>query len=153
MIEFEQLTHLIAFNEYKTLSHAAKALHISQPVLTRSMQKLEEDLGFTLFDRTKNRISFNATGLQAVEYARRIINDTYNMKKQLKEFDRKQHTISIGSCAPAPSNYLTQKVSLFYPDKTISSEIKDMDKLIEGLTDYTYNFIKRNGWWQNVIDV
>ena len=38
MIEFEQLIHLIAFDEYKTLSRAAKELHISQPVLTRSMQ-------------------------------------------------------------------------------------------------------------------
>ena len=42
MIEFEQLIHLIAFDEYKTLSRAAKELHISQPVLTRSMQKLED---------------------------------------------------------------------------------------------------------------
>ena len=56
MIEFEQLIHLIAFDEYKTLSRAAKELHISQPVLTRSMQKLEETLDLTLFERTKNRM-------------------------------------------------------------------------------------------------
>ena len=62
MIEFEQLTHLIAFYEYKTLSNAANNLHISQPVLTRSMQKLEETLGLSLFERSKNRITFNETG-------------------------------------------------------------------------------------------
>lgn len=140
-MELEQLEHLIAFHEYQTLSGAAKALHISQPVLTRSMQKLEEDLELTLFERSKNRIIFNETGLQAVEYAKRIINDTNLMKTQLKEFDRRRHTFAIGSCAPAPKNYLTQKVSLFYPDKIISSEIKDMHVLIQGLKEKFYTII------------
>lgn len=141
MIELEQLIHLIAFDEYKTLSNAAKELHISQPVLTRSMQKLEEALGLTLFERTKNRIHFNETGLLAVEFSKRIVSDTKNMKIQLKEFNRKQHTISIGTCAPAPQIYLNQKISKFYPDKTISNEMKDMDILIDGLKDHTYTFI------------
>ena len=39
-MELEQLKHLIALDQYKTLSKAANELHISQPVLTRSMQKL-----------------------------------------------------------------------------------------------------------------
>ena len=41
-IELEQLEHLVAFDKYKTLSNAAKQLHLSQPILSRSMQKLEE---------------------------------------------------------------------------------------------------------------
>ncbi len=141
MIEFEQLIHLIAFDRYKTLSLAAKELHISQPVLTRSMQKLEETLDITLFERTKNRISLNETGLLAVKLSKRIISDTKNMKIQLKEFNRKQHTISIGTCAPAPQTYLNQKVSRFYLDKTVSSEIRDINILIDGLKDHTYTFI------------
>ena len=48
MIEFEQLIHLVAFYEHQTLSEAAKHLHISQPVLTRSMQKLEESHYFNV---------------------------------------------------------------------------------------------------------
>lgn len=53
MINIEQLEHLIAFNKYKTLSKAAEKLHISQPILTRSMQKLEQELEVELFHRTK----------------------------------------------------------------------------------------------------
>lgn len=140
-MEIEQLIHLVTFYEYKTLSNAAKALHTSQPVLTRSMQKLEEELGISLFERSKNRIIFNETGLQAVEYAKRIVSDSENMKKQLKEYDRRLHTFSIGSCAPAPCTYLSQKASLFFPDKIISSEMKDMDLLIQGLKDKAYTVI------------
>jgi len=141
MLELEQLQYLIAFYEYKTLSNAAQHLHISQPVLTRSMQKLEEELDVTLFTRTKNKISFNETGLQAVDYAKRIIQDTHNMKTQLKSFDRNLHTFLIGSCAPAPIIHLTQKAPRFFPNKTISSEIKDIDILINGLKDETYTII------------
>lgn len=53
MLELEQLQYLIAFYEHKTLSKAAEELHISQPVLTRSMQKLEEELHVDLFLRKK----------------------------------------------------------------------------------------------------
>ncbi len=124
MIEFEQLIHLIAFDEYKTLSRAAKELHISQPVLTRSMQKLEETLDLTLFERTKNRMYLNATGLLAVELAKRIISDTKSMKTQLREFNRKQHTISIGTCAPAPQIYLNQKYQDFILIKRFLMKLK-----------------------------
>ena len=141
MIELEQLQHLIAFYEHQTLSKAADKLHISQPVLTRSMQKLEESLEVPLFVRRKNKITFNENGILAVEYAKRIINDTIDMKKQLKAFDRSQHTFSIGSCAPAPNSHLSRMAFQVYPQQTISSEIKDENILINGLKDHTYSVI------------
>lgn len=138
MIEIVQLQHLIAFSEYKTLSQAAQELHVSQPVLTRSMQKLEEELGVSLFNRTKNSITLNANGELTVELAKKIINDTEDMKQKVIAFDKSQRSFSIGSCAPAPNIYITQKVAQYYPDKTIISEIKDIDILVKGLNDETY---------------
>ena len=51
MIELHQLIQLIAFAEQGTLSRAAETLHLSQPALSRSMQKLEQELKVTLFER------------------------------------------------------------------------------------------------------
>lgn len=141
MIELEQLQHLVTFQECQTLSKAAKQLHISQPVLTRSMQKLEEELEVNLFNRTKNKITFNETGLLAVSLAKRILYDTKDMKKQLVDFDRKLHTFAIGSCAPAPLSYLSRKFSQFYPQRTLLTEIKDMHILIKGLKEKDYTII------------
>ena len=45
MPEIVQLKQLIAIYNNKTLSKAANELHISQPALSRSMQKLEDELG------------------------------------------------------------------------------------------------------------
>ena len=44
MIELNQLVQLIAIANYGTLSRASEELHISQPALSRSMQKLETNL-------------------------------------------------------------------------------------------------------------
>ena len=49
MIELYQLEQLTAFAKHGTLSKAADELHMSQPTLTRSMQKLESEFGVSLF--------------------------------------------------------------------------------------------------------
>ena len=75
MLETNQLSQLITVADTKTLSKAAEILHISQPALTRSIQKLESELNVTLFDRQKNKITLNKTGKLAVSHARRILAD------------------------------------------------------------------------------
>lgn len=62
MIELYQLVQLLAVADCGTMSGAAEQLHLSQPALSRSMQKLEDTLQVTLFDRQKNKISLNKKG-------------------------------------------------------------------------------------------
>ena len=62
MFELYELRQLITFAETGTLSEAAEILHLSQPALSRNMKKLEEDLGLTLFERPKKKLSLNKNG-------------------------------------------------------------------------------------------
>lgn len=62
MIELYELRQFAAFAGCGTLSDAAKLLHLSQPALSRNMKKLEEELGVTLFTRTKTGWSSMKTG-------------------------------------------------------------------------------------------
>ena len=48
-VELYQIRQLLAVAEYGSLSAAALSLHVSQPALTRSMQKLEREFDVTLF--------------------------------------------------------------------------------------------------------
>lgn len=141
MIELYQLMQLVSIEKYGTLSKAAEALHLSQPALTRSMQKLENELQVSLFHRQKNKIEFNSNGKMALEYARKILDQIQVMTKEIRHFDRTQHTIFIGSCAPAPLWEILPTLSDLYPDMTISTEIKECEMLIRGLKDGTYQMI------------
>lgn len=144
MLETNQLSQLITIADTKTLSKAAEILHISQPALTRSIQKLESELNVTLFDRQKNKITLNKTGELAVSHARRILADVEQMTLSIQAFERSLHTISIGSCAPAPIvellYYLTEK----FATMTFSSETVNPDSLVFGLKNNTYQIIITN---------
>ena len=53
MITLEQMKQLITIEQEGTLSKASEKLFISQPALTRSMQRLEESIGVSLFEHKK----------------------------------------------------------------------------------------------------
>ena len=143
MIVFEiyQLEQLLAFAECGTLSGAAERLHLSQPALSRSMQRLETELQVPLFDRQKNKIEFNENGRMAADCARQVMDKCQDMISRLQAFDRSQRTILVGSCAPAPLWEIPPVLSDLYPDRTISSEIRENDMLLQGLRDDVYQLI------------
>lgn len=141
MPELSQLEQLSAFAEYGTLSRAAEVLHMSQPTLTRSMQKLESEFGVPPFARSKNKLAFHENGKLAAEYAKRILELTQDMLDGVRALDRASHTISIGACAPMPLVTAVQNAARLYPDMTVSSELKDCTPLLEGLKTGLYQII------------
>lgn len=141
MFELYQLEQLLAFAECGTLSGAAERLHLSQPALSRSMQRLEAELQVPLFDRQKNKIEFNENGRMAAEYAQQILGSCRDMISRIQAFDRSQRTILVGSCAPAPLWEIPPALSDLYPDRTISSELRSNETLLQGLRDEVYQLI------------
>ncbi|WP_418230587.1 LysR family transcriptional regulator [Butyricicoccus sp.] len=131
MLDLLELQQFVAFADCGTLSKAAEQLHISQPTLTRTMHHVEDAFGVPLFTRGKNRIACNETGLQAVAYARKLLEDADHAVKMVQAFDRSLHTIHVSSCAPAPLWSLLPVLTARFPDKTISSRLEDMSIIIE----------------------
>lgn len=130
MIELYLLEQLDAFARIGTLSGAAKELHISQPALTRSMKKLEEETGIALFNREGRKISFNDGGKIAARYAARILDEERELTRELSRWDRSQRTVSIGSCAPLPISRLMPSLQSQFPDKSIITEICGQDDIL-----------------------
>ncbi len=141
MLDLQQLHQLLTISEHGTLSAAAKVLHLSQPALTRSMQRLEEQFGVPLFDRTRNKAVLNEAGQLAVERAKLVLETAGDMERRMADYARSQHTIALGSCAPGPMWLLTPQLSARYPDKTIASEMKEDAVLREGLTGGSYHLV------------
>jgi DNA-binding transcriptional LysR family regulator len=140
MIETYLLEALIAYEKYGTLILASENLHISQPALSRAMQKLEVELGVPLFNRQKNKLSLNENGKLAVEYAKKILNLQQEMMDSVKNLDASTRTLSIGSIAPGPIIELED----YLDKKGIQSDfelVTNEAKLIEGYTKHKYQLI------------
>ncbi len=138
MIEIHLLEQLAAFAEHGTLSEAAEKLHTSQPALTRSMKKLEQELGVSLFIRSKNHLALNETGVQAAKYARRVLDADREWEAQVRAFDRSLHTISIGFCAPIPQLVLTPLINDVFEGMTISADMTDDRDFLKKLESSDY---------------
>lgn len=141
MLEIYLLEHLAAFAECGTLSAASEKLHLSQPALSRSMQKLEELLAVTLFTRQKNKLTLNENGKLAAEYAMHLLASEHDMIKGIRDFDRKNHTIFIGCCAPVPLEELVPLLTNHYIGMTIASELRGDQLLLDGLLQGIYQLI------------
>lgn len=57
MIDNYLLEYLVTFTKVQTLAKTAAELNVTQPTVTRGMQRLEEEFGVKLFDRQPNRIT------------------------------------------------------------------------------------------------
>ena len=141
MIEIHLLEALCALYDYGTLSSAAEHLHISQPALSRSMQKLEDLLGVSLFERTKNRITLNETGKMAASMARRILESEEDMITAVRNYDSSLHTVSAGYCTPGPMMELPLHLTQLYPKMKVSSEMENDEALLKGLRTGKYGFV------------
>ncbi len=142
MIEIYLLEQLVAFAKHGTLLRVAEELHITQPALSRSMKKIEEQLGVQIFDRQNSKISLNETGRLAADYAARVLQADREMIERVTAFDRSRRTISIGSCAPFPLQEMIPVLQDNMIGMAITSEIIDEDeRLITGLKNRTYQLV------------
>jgi DNA-binding transcriptional LysR family regulator len=77
-MELRHLRNFIAVAEELHFARAARRLHLSQPALSKQIQLLEQDLGFPLFHRTKQRVSLLDAGHVLLDEARRILRQAEN---------------------------------------------------------------------------
>ncbi len=131
MIEIRLLEQILAFEKHQTLIQTAKALHISQPALSRSFRQLEESLNIPIFDRSAhNQISLNENGKLIAEYASRILKLEEEMERELEKNAENLESLRILSSAPAPLWNLERMLKNQKPDIHIESSIENSDTQI-----------------------
>lgn len=139
-MEFEQLRQLDAMERCATMTEAARRLHVSQPALSRSMQRLETEFGQPLFDREGRSMRLNDAGRVAVDWARQILRDERLMRDALDAVARRARTLRVGTVAPAPLWRLTSLMVERFPQETLTSESHtDNDQVMRGVIDGTFD--------------
>lgn len=68
-----QLEYIVAVQKLKHFGRAAKECNVSQPSLSAQIQKVEEELGVTIFDRSKKPVMVTEKGHQLIDQAKRVL--------------------------------------------------------------------------------
>ncbi|MFD1413724.1 LysR family transcriptional regulator [Oceanobacillus jeddahense] len=90
-MELLQLNYFLTVARLEHMTLAAEELHIAQPALSRTIRRLEEDLGVPLFDRKARQIRLNSYGkafeakvkaaMHLLEEGRREVEDLSGLKQ------------------------------------------------------------------------
>jgi len=109
-MNIQQLEYIVAVDRYRHFAKAAKSCGVSQPTLSMMIQKLEDELGLEIFDRSKSPVSTNQSGEMIVNQARVVL---YNIR-QLREMADSTKESILGdmemSIIPTVAPYLLPKL-------------------------------------------
>ncbi len=132
-----QLEYIVALNEYKSFSKAAKFCCVTQPSLSMQIQKLEEELNLIIFNRKIKPIKPTTEGLQIINAARKIIQE----KKSIQIFAQGYHKDVIGEVSigiiPTIAPYLIPKFLSSFQTKFPNLKLN----IFETTTENIYNAI------------
>ena len=96
-MELTQLYQFQAIAEEQSVSKAAERLYVSQPALSKSLKKLEDELGVQLFDRERGRLTLNSAGRILLHFAETVENAEAQMHSDLTNLEDGVHILRIGS--------------------------------------------------------
>lgn len=133
-MDFEQLVHFQCLTETKNFTQAATRLNLSQPALSRSIQRLEEELGQPLFERKPRSVDLTDAGVLFQNRAEQILNIIEDTKSEICD-DGESGRIRVGAI-PTIAPYFLPELLRNFSDKFPKSSIIVQE-------DVTDNLLKR----------
>ncbi len=144
MIDNYLLEYLVTFTKAQTLAKTAAALNVTQPTVTRGMQRLEEEFGVKLFDRQPNCITLTPTGKLAAKLAKQLLQDNRTLVTTVRNYDQTNRVIKIVCSAPGP-RFIAERLR----DQSASSiqvepQLLPPDQLLDRLRNRQFSMIISN---------
>lgn len=84
-LQLRALEVFITIAEHKSFTKAAEVLYVGQPALSKTIQKLEEQLNVTLFDRSSKQIQLTDAGMVLYQKSKEILTHVESIPVLLNE--------------------------------------------------------------------
>lgn len=117
-MELTQLTYFLTVAQMQHMTRAAEALHIAQPALTKSVQRLESELGVPLIARKGRGIALTPYGQRLADELQQPLNQLSHIPEMMRQMANQQaRTLHV--CVLAASDLVTDAAVRFrqtHPD-------------------------------------
>ena len=149
-MDSQKLKHLLAIVEHGTFSDAARAVHLTQPPLSRSIRSLEDELKAQLFDRGARRARLTVFGELVAERARRIRLEMTQLQRDMELLRGAQEgQLNVGF-APGPAALLLSPflihMAQHHPRVKVRTEVSATQTLLESLHHESIDAIVGDGY-------
>jgi DNA-binding transcriptional LysR family regulator len=113
-MEWQQLEYFQTLARMQHMTRAAETLSISQPALSRSIARLEEELGVPLFDRQGRSIILNRYGHLFFMRVNRILKEFQEAKQEIQDLIDPEHgEVSLGFLHTLGTNLIPDLIGSF----------------------------------------
>src|SRR5262245_39291085 len=133
----EPLRHFALIAQHGTFTAAARHAHVTQPALTASIQRLEQQMGGRLFDRGPGGATLTAAGVALLPRARAALAAIDEGKRAVAEvMGLSVGSVRIGAGATVCTYYLPRTIARFreaHPGVQIHLREAPQDDLLDAL--------------------
>jgi len=149
MWQLQQLEQFRAVYEHGSLSAAARALGLSQPALSRSLQKLEATLGMVLFQRHTRQLRPTEFAHVLYRQATKVLRETAGLGRLVERFHAGREGMVRLGCGPFVPDILSHSLIGWMQryDRHVHLDLQTdhFEALREGLYGYRYDFLVYDG--------
>ncbi|MBP7338484.1 LysR family transcriptional regulator [Niveispirillum sp.] len=144
-MNLRRLQHFEALYRLQSFARAADELAITQSALSRSLQKLEEELGAVLFDRTTHYVRPTDAGDRLIRPVQDVLAAAGNLDSAANQLSRPgSGTVRVGA-GPYPMNpLLTRTIGRFgaaHAGVRVTVTGGTADVLLQGLVDRSLDLV------------
>jgi len=96
-MNLNDLRYAVAVAQERNFRRAAERCFVSQPALSLAIQKLEDELGVQIFERSRTEVKVTPAGSRIVEQAQRVIEEAAKIKEIARQGkDQLAGTLKLG---------------------------------------------------------
>lgn len=92
-----QLKYAVTVADTGSITAGAEKLYIAQPSLSKALRLLEEELGFSIFVRSRKGICVSEDGAEFISYARRVLEQSDLLEERYGKEQKRRKIISIST--------------------------------------------------------
>lgn len=146
--DLQELQAFVAVAERASFRAAAEDLHLSQPALSRRIEKLEDLLGARLLERTTRRVSLTNVGRVFLERARSAIDELERAVLSIGDLAAQRGGLVTVACVPSVAYYFLPSVIRAYAERFPRIRVRIIDEtantvlnsIVTGRADFGISF-------------